>query len=94
MAPTLTEGFAHEGSHDQIEGVWQKCAKDQQPQVYPGIPEDPSKQKDRSGQLPEDHRFGSKPIEGGVGEGVGDDILFPGNVLELVGDLLEQPTRL
>jgi len=94
VAPTLPEGFPQEDPHKEIDYVWHERPKDQQPQVHPGISEDPSKKEDRSGHLPEDHRFGSHPIEGSVGKGVGDGVLFPGYVLELVGKLLEKALRL
>ncbi len=83
----LPERLAHEDSRQSVDEVGENGAQDQEPEVHLGIPEDPSKEEDRSGHVPQDHRSVSDPIEGSVGEGVGYDILFPGNVLQPVRDL-------
>ena len=84
VAPTLAAGLAHEDPGHQIDRVGEDGPEDQEPQIHLGIPEDPPEEEDRPGDVPQDHRSVSNPIEGGVGEGVGDGILFPRDVFEPV----------
>jgi hypothetical protein len=90
VTEALSIGLAQKRAGGQIDHVGEDSAQDQEAEIHLGIPEDPTKEEDRTGDVPEDHRSVSDPIECSVGEGVGYEILFSGNVLETMRHLCQE----
>ena len=86
MAPPLAARLAQEDSRHEIDKIGEHGPENQQPQINLGIPEYPSKEEDRPGNVPQDHRSISNSIESGIGQGVGHEILLPRYVFEPVGN--------
>ncbi len=84
VAPALPGGIAEQRSGDEIDRIGEDGSEDQEPEIHLGIPEDPAKEKNRPGDVPQDHRSVSDPIQGRVGERIGNGILFPRDMLEPV----------
>lgn len=91
VTPSLSGRLAEEGPPEQVDDIGGESPEDKQPEIHFGIPEDPSEEKDRPGDVPKDHRSVSNPIESRIGQSIGNDVFLAGNVLEPVGHGRKQP---
>lgn len=91
MAHPFDGDASYEESDDEIDDVGDKCPESEESNVDLRIPKNPSKEKDRPGDMPENQCLPA--VESEIGQRVGNRVLPARNMFEPMWHASEEGTR-